>query len=605
MAIKKDGSLIGRPTKKQAAESEMRAKVEAQAAKEARDAAFERLKVETDITQQMKDRASSAAVGLNIEKSINNIQDSALGKILEKFNLEKAILAINEAKASGDKDLQASAEKYAATLAGVASGAMDASDVLAQLAKDGEDGQASFGPFAAAVEEMAGTMQDMPDLSEKLKVEADAQAKIDAFKKKITDMSAMLSSPKAMGVAAVGMLVKLMKDFAAKTLEVKQSLGTTGLESVRIAGNMTAAGTAAKVLGGSSREAEAAVKGMVEEFGTLNVVSLGTSISLGKMVADTGISGANAAKLLKSMESISTASIDTNIALISSTAELARAEGVAPAKVMNDIASSTETFAEFAKDGGANIAEAAIGAAKLGLSLSTVAKTAESLLNFENSIEKQMEAQMLIGRSLNLDKARELALAGKLGPLAEELKSQVGSQAEFEAMNVVQRKALADAMGLTVTDMGKMIAGEKTSAELAEETAKKKEASMSKQHGLELALGSATAAAAIAQATASVFGIFGSFAKIPFGIGIPLGIAAVASMFGLAKGASAAVGLEAGGEVKETGNAVVHRGEVFSGTNDEMGMSTRETNKILREMMAQNELLMRKLTGEVVDMKLA
>lgn len=76
-------------------------------------------------------------------------------------------------------------------------------------------------------------------------------------------------------------------------------------------------------------------------------------------------------------------------------------------------------------------------------------------------------------------------------------------------------------------------------------------------------------------------------------------------MFGLAKGASAAVGLEAGGEVKETGNAVVHRGEVFSGTNDEMGMSTRETNKILREMMAQNELLMRKLTGEVVDMKLA
>jgi hypothetical protein len=36
-----------------------------------------------------------------------------------------------------------------------------------------------------------------------------------------------------------------------------------------------------------------------------------------------------------------------------------------------------------------------------------------------------------------------------------------------------------------------------------------------------------------------------------------------------------------------------------------MSMSNKETNKILREMLAQNEILMRKLTGEIVDMKLA
>ena len=82
---------------------------------------------------------------------------------------------------------------------------------------------------------------------------------------------------------------------------------------------------------------------------------------------------------------------------------------------------------------------------------------------------------MLIGKSLNLDKARELALSGDLAGVAEEIKSQVGSQAEFEAMNVVQRKALADAMGLTVSDLGKMIAGEKTSAEMAEEKQKAEE----------------------------------------------------------------------------------------------------------------------------------
>ena len=583
----------------------MREKAEAAALKEARDVAFERLKAEGDINQVIKDRSAERRQSLSIEESINNIQDSVLGKLNQKFDLENSINVIKEGQTSNDKAQQEGAKKYAELLEGVASGATDLDGILASIAQEGDGVTANFGDFLPLVEELANEMEKLPDLSKKLKVEADAQAKIDNFKDKIEGASAFLSSPKAMGVAAVGALVKLMTDFAAKTLEVKQSLGTTAIESARIAGNMTAAAKTAKVFGGSTQEAEAAVMGMVEEFGTLNVVSLETSLSLGKMVATTGISGANAAKLLKSMESISTASIETNIAQISATAELARAEGVAPAKVMNDIASSTETFAQFAKDGGSNIAEAAIGAAKLGLNLSTVAGAAEKLLNFESSIQSEMEAQMLIGRSLNLDKARELALAGDLAGVAEEIKSQVGSQAEFEAMNVVQRKALADAMGLNVTDLGKMIAGEKTSAEIEEEKQKKREESLSKQQGLEMALAGATATAAVAQAAASIFGIFGSFSKIPLGLGIPLAIAATAGMFTMAKGAKSAAGLETGGVVKESGLAEVHRGEVFSGTNDEMSMSNKETNSILREMMIENQAHFRKLTNEIAEMKLA
>ena len=99
-------------------------------------------------------------------------------------------------------------------------------------------------------------------------------------------------------------------------LEVKQSLGTSAVESARLAGNMSAAGVTAKLLGGNAQEAEAAVTSMVDEFGSLSVVSLETSVSLGKLVASSGLTGENAAKLLKSMDAISGASIETNIALI-------------------------------------------------------------------------------------------------------------------------------------------------------------------------------------------------------------------------------------------------------------------------------------------------
>ena len=57
-------------------------------------------------------------------------------------------------------------------------------------------------------------------------------------------------------------------------------------------------------------------------------------------------------------------------------------------------------------NGGKNLAEAAVFAAKMGTSVSTLTKMADSLLDIESSIEAQMEAQVLLGRNLNLDKAR-------------------------------------------------------------------------------------------------------------------------------------------------------------------------------------------------------
>jgi len=533
---------------------------------------------------------------LSLDKQIDALKESTIGKLNKKLGIDKQIQAMELLKANGTEEQVKNATKFNEVLLSVADGSMDLEALLRKMAVE------DFGDMNNSAEKLAQMMKKNPGFTEQAKGMTDFKTGVDDIKDKL----GMIDLKKTLSVA--GIMAGLTK-FVGKSLEIKQAYGTTALESGRIAGNITAASVTAKLFGGSAVEAEAAVKGMVEEFGTLNVVSLGTSISLGKMVATTGISGANAAKLLKSMESISTASIESNIALISSTAELARAAGVAPAKVMNDIASNTETFAEFAKDGGTNIAEAAIAAAKLGLNLSTVAGAAEKLLSFENSIEKQMEAQMLIGRSLNLDKARELALAGDLAGVAEEIKSQVGSQAEFEAMNVVQRKALADAMGLNVTDLGKMIAGEKTSAEMAEEKQKKESSHMDMQSMFMKAqigmMGTQAVMQALAQRRAiatSVARIFGSYATVPFGLGLLAAGAAVGGMYSLMSSAPKA---EAGGLVKEGGLAELHRGEVVSGTNNEMNMGTGETNKILKEMMAQNELLMRKLTGEVADMKLA
>ncbi len=60
--------------------------------------------------------------------------------------------------------------------------------------------------------------------------------------------------------------------------------------------------------------------------------------------------------------------------------------------------------------------------------------------------------------------------------------------------------------------------------------------------------------------------------------------------------------LQTGGVVRESGMAVVHRGETVSGTAGQFG---GESNKLLKELISQNASLMGKLTNKVGDLALS
>ena len=90
---------------------------------------------------------------------------------------------------------------------------------------------------------------------------------------------------------------------------------------------------------------------------------------------------------------------------------------------------------------------------KLGITLDQAKNISESMLNFEESISSELEAELLTGKDLNLDRARALSLQGKFSEAAEEALKNVGSLAEFQEMNVIQQQALAKAAGLTVDQL--------------------------------------------------------------------------------------------------------------------------------------------------------
>jgi hypothetical protein len=103
------------------------------------------------------------------------------------------------------------------------------------------------------------------------------------------------------------------------------------------------------------------------------------------------------------------------------------------------------------------LAKAVAQAKALGVSLEQVEQISSSLLNFEQSISSELEAELLTGKNLNLEKARLAALNGDIATVAEEIAKQTGSAADFTEMNVIQQEALAKSVGMTREDLAKSL----------------------------------------------------------------------------------------------------------------------------------------------------
>ena len=93
----------------------------------------------------------------------------------------------------------------------------------------------------------------------------------------------------------------------------------------------------------------------------------------------------------------------------------------------------------------------------MGLELKQLDGMADSFLDFESSISKEFEAQLLTGKNINLSRARELFLTNDLAGAAQEISSQVGSAGDFLKLNRIQAESLASAFGMSRDQLGDML----------------------------------------------------------------------------------------------------------------------------------------------------
>jgi hypothetical protein len=101
----------------------------------------------------------------------------------------------------------------------------------------------------------------------------------------------------------------------------------------------------------------------------------------------------------------------------------------------------------------AELTKTVLQASKLGLSLDQVNKIAGSLLDFEQSIEAELTAELITGKQLNLDKARQFALTNDIAGLTQEIANQGITAANFANMNRIEQEAIAAALGMSASEL--------------------------------------------------------------------------------------------------------------------------------------------------------
>jgi hypothetical protein len=263
---------------------------------------------------------------------------------------------------------------------------------------------------------------------------------------------------KQMGAEAL----EYMKEISQETANMTREMGVGAAAGAKLAGQARAIGGAMGMTHQQSTAAAGAIYSQLAGAESLGASTLKTFMKLnvhGNVSADTlskihglsKLSGKAAGKVAQEIAKAASHSIKSLKVNISMRAVM---EGVA--KVSNRVALSMG-------GSGKAITASVVQAKKLGLEMEQVESIANSLLNIEDSIAAEMEAELLTGKELNLEKAREAALSGDNVALMAALADQGITAADYSKMNRIQQEALGKAMGMNGDQLGDMLSNQEKS----------------------------------------------------------------------------------------------------------------------------------------------
>ena len=254
-------------------------------------------------------------------------------------------------------------------------------------------------------------------------------------------------------------IAKSVFDTNKSTVELSKQLGVSERQGDKLAEHFD---QIARASGDSTINAQKLVKAQIELGNALGAVTGFTDeqvVMQSKLVNLLGMEADEAAKLTKFSISQGKPARQLTEEILDQVAALEKQTGIRldGRKVISEVLSISGALAasyDYQTDA---LAKAVVQANKLGLSLKDAEGISRNLLDFEQSIEAELQAELMTSRDLELSKARSLALDGKSAEAVAELARQFGTAEEFSKLNVLAREDLAAALGMEADQLADSI----------------------------------------------------------------------------------------------------------------------------------------------------
>jgi hypothetical protein len=256
-------------------------------------------------------------------------------------------------------------------------------------------------------------------------------------------------------VKAIKFFVDLLISANKNTVQIAKDMSITRKSAEGIRQNFIDISASTSLLAVNSEKLIIAQKQLADLAGITNVQSAETLINQVRLTERLGVGAEEAAKFNFAFEAFgqnAEEGLDKVIATENSLRE-ATGTGVNLGQAISEAAKAGGQVLANAKGSMTALAGAALEARRLGLNLEQTKKISSSLLDFESSIQSELEAELLTGKQINLELARQKALQGDIVGASKELVEQVGTYEDFTKLNVLQQNSLAKAIGLTADEL--------------------------------------------------------------------------------------------------------------------------------------------------------
>ena len=258
--------------------------------------------------------------------------------------------------------------------------------------------------------------------------------------------------PILLAITAAVMLVKKALDMDKEVTEMARNLGMSKDEAHEIHNELLNVAETTKVVGASGEALGKAYQDVAKSLGVSKMATAEMAETQVYLEKQLGMSTEHAADFQK-MSMAGGKSAYQNLAVIEAGVKSMTGGLMNYKEVASDIATSSKAVQASYKGNIAALTKAVVTAKKFGMTLDETKKSADAILDIESSLEAEMKANVLTGKNMNLNAARELALKGDTAGAMEEMMQQAGGYDELMKMAPYQQKAVAEAMGMTTEEM--------------------------------------------------------------------------------------------------------------------------------------------------------